>query len=51
MRKLSLCLLVTMWAIGGLPATAHAGIAWWDYIEQLSGPGPLTGGAARHLYD
>jgi hypothetical protein len=41
MRKRSLCLLFTLLAIGGSPAPAHAGIAWWDYLEQMSGPGPF----------
>ena len=41
MRKRSLCVLFILMAIGGSPAPAHAGIAWWDYLEQMSGPGPF----------
>jgi len=36
------CLAVVLLAIGGSAAPASAEIAWWDYIEQLSGPGPFT---------
>ena len=41
MKKRSLCVLFTLLAIGGSPAPAHAEIGWWDYLEQMSGPGPF----------
>jgi len=41
MRKRALCLLLTVLAIGGSAAPARAEIAWWDYLEQMSGPGPF----------
>jgi len=41
MRKRSLCLLFTLMAMAGAPVPAHAAIGWWDYLEQMSGPGPF----------
>ena len=34
-------------AMLGCARSAHAGLAdWWDYLDQLSGPGPFHGGPA-----
>jgi hypothetical protein len=41
MRKRSLCLLFVLLAFGASATPARAEIAWWDYIEQMSGPGPF----------
>ena len=39
MRKALLSMLFTAVAFCGSTAPANAGIGWWDYLEQLSGPG------------
>src|SRR4051812_43224535 len=41
MKKLLVSVGLAALAIVGAPAPAHANIAWWDFIEQLSGPGPF----------
>jgi len=41
MKKLFVCLGLTLLAIVAAPAPARANIAWWDFLEELSGPGPF----------
>ena len=40
MRRVIVTLVAILALQGAWPQPAHA---WWDYIEQLSGPGPLRG--------
>jgi len=44
------CLAFVLLTIGGSAAPAYAEIAWWDYIEQLSGPGPFTQSAGLGVF-
>jgi hypothetical protein len=41
MRKLLVCVGFAALAIMVMPTLAHAEIAWWDFLEQMSGPGPF----------
>ncbi len=41
MKKLILSIGLAAAAIVGVPAPAHANIGWWDFLEELSGPGPF----------
>jgi hypothetical protein len=40
MRRVIVTIVAVLALQGAFPQPAHA---WWDYIEQLSGPGPLRG--------
>jgi hypothetical protein len=41
MKKLLVCIGLAVLAIVAAPRPAHAEIAWWDFLEELSGPGPF----------
>ena len=41
MKKLLVCIGLAVLAIVAAPAQARANIAWWDFLEELSGPGPF----------
>jgi hypothetical protein len=41
MKKLLVCIGLAALAVVVAPAPAHANISWWDFIEELSGPGPF----------
>ena len=40
MRRVTVIALCAVSFLIALPAPAHA---WWDWLDELSGPGPFTG--------
>jgi hypothetical protein len=41
MKKGLVCVGLAFLAVVAMPAPARAGIGWWDYLEEMSGPGPF----------
>jgi hypothetical protein len=41
MKNLLVCIGLALLGIVAAPAPAHANIAWWDFLAELSGPGPF----------
>jgi hypothetical protein len=48
MRRLLLVIAMMLVTTVALPARAFASYGWWDWLEQLSGPGPFSNG---HVFD
>ncbi|MEP7309443.1 MAG: hypothetical protein ABJA98_28390 [Acidobacteriota bacterium] len=42
MRKRIVCAGLALMGALALPAPARASIGWWDYLEEMSGPGPFS---------